>query len=111
MALSLMVSTCGPSRDVTYTCPWCFLPIFLEWYQLLCSNDRAQVSVRLCGRGGLQQQGGHGDGAAERTSEERGQQSHRGPAPLLPAAEGGCEHRIQGPFLLGPRRPLVEEER
>lgn len=82
---------CGPCRDVAYTRSRRFFPVSLE---RLFRDDRAQVSVRLSGRGSFQQQGqGHrGEGAAERTSEEGGQQSHRSPAPLLPASESGSEH-------------------
>lgn len=80
---------CGPRRDVADARSRRFFPASLE---RLFRDDRAQVSVRLRGRGSLRQQGRHGEGAAERTSEERGQQSHRSPAALLPASESGSEH-------------------
>lgn len=71
---------------------WCFLPVFVEHEQLLCSDDGAQVGVRLGGRGGLQQHGAVREGSAEWASEESGQQPHRGPALVLPASEGGYQH-------------------
>ena len=85
--------------------------MLLECQQLLGSDDGAQVGVCLGGRSGLRQQGHRGDGAAERASQEGGQQPHGGPAPVVPAQKGGREHRVQGPLLLGPRGSLVEEER
>lgn len=76
----------APRPDVTYN------PSLVEHQQLLCSDDGAQVGVRLGGRGGLQQHGAVREGYAEWASEKSGQQPHRGPALVLLAPEGSYQH-------------------